>query len=173
MPQVTKKEVAIVREIYANGGKLAKDLKAKCNWEKMSPVAVLHDWPSFVRRHKAAQSRKATQEKKTANLERWIQLAKIRTPSRKQFLEAVSLCKATGVRQALDGGGLRRPDWIPHYWGREWIKGSKKTFTDFVAETLDDECWICKKPLGFMNRFDHSPREHTHCHNAVSESCLG
>ena len=56
MSEITKDELAMVREIYASGGELADDLRAKCNWEHMTPVAVLREWPSFVRRFRATST---------------------------------------------------------------------------------------------------------------------
>lgn len=49
---ITKEELDMVRDIYRRGGKLADDLRAKCNWEHMTPVAVLREWPSFVTRYR-------------------------------------------------------------------------------------------------------------------------
>lgn len=49
---ITQSELDMVRDIYQRGGKLASDLRSKCNWEHMTPVAVLREWPSFVRRYR-------------------------------------------------------------------------------------------------------------------------
>jgi hypothetical protein len=49
---IAQEERDIVRDIYRRGGQLADDLRAKCNWEHMTPVAVLREWPSFVRRYR-------------------------------------------------------------------------------------------------------------------------
>ena len=49
---ITQAELEIVRDIYRRGGQLADDLRAKCKWEHMTPVAVLREWPSFVRRYR-------------------------------------------------------------------------------------------------------------------------
>lgn len=49
---ITQAELDMVRDIYRRGDKLADDLRAKCNWEYMTPVAVLREWPSFVRRYR-------------------------------------------------------------------------------------------------------------------------
>jgi len=55
MSEITQSEIKMVREIYKRGGKLALDLKVKCNWEHMTPVAVLREWPSFVERFKRSK----------------------------------------------------------------------------------------------------------------------
>ena len=46
---ITDDELAIVNAIYEKGGKRAAELRAKCNWEHMSPVAVIREWPSFAK----------------------------------------------------------------------------------------------------------------------------
>jgi hypothetical protein len=50
----------MVREIYQRGGALADDLRAKCRWEQITPSQALTEYPEFVRRHRAALPKEAT-----------------------------------------------------------------------------------------------------------------
>lgn len=38
----------LIDRIYADGGEVEKNLRAKCKWEHMSPAAVLMEWPGII-----------------------------------------------------------------------------------------------------------------------------
>jgi len=44
----SKNSIEKVKEIYKRNGKQAERLREKCQWEKMSPVAVLESWPDLL-----------------------------------------------------------------------------------------------------------------------------
>jgi len=40
---ITKEELKTLKAIYKENGDFAQRLKAKCNWEHMTPIAVLRE----------------------------------------------------------------------------------------------------------------------------------